>query len=199
MSSASSVSDYIEGLTGFAKPAMEKLCRIIRRSAPHLEEGLRWGTPSWKGRAIVCAIACFKAHVSLTLWRGAEVPDPRKRLIHGQGKSSMRTAKFASAAEVNDKEVSAWITAAVALDHAGPAPRPKREPKPEAVVPAPLSAAFRRNKAAREAFAAMSPSCRREYCTWIAGAKQETTVARRVAKALEKLEAREGLMDKYKK
>ena len=65
--------------------------------------------------------------------------------------------------------------------------------RPEPEVPAALAEALQRNKKARETFSALRPSHRREYCKWIAGAKQAATVERRVAKALEMLESGKGL------
>ena len=190
---------YIEGRPDFARPMLTKLCVIVRRNAPHLEEAIRWNAPSWKGNEIVCAIAAFKKHVSITFWRGAELSDPRGQLVHGYGRSAMRTAKFTALDQLDEKVIRAWVIAAVDLDNAGPAPKPKREKKPEPVVPPVLAAALAKNAKARTAFAALSPSHRREYCAWIAGAKQEATVQRRVEKALEMLSAGGALYGKKQK
>lgn len=48
-----------------------------------------------------------------------------------------------------------------------------------------LTQALATNDALREKFASMSPSCQREYITWIEGAKREGTRVRRVQEALE--------------
>ncbi|HEX4310393.1 MAG TPA: YdeI/OmpD-associated family protein [Acidobacteriaceae bacterium] len=60
-----------------------------------------------------------------------------------------------------------------------------RKAKPEAEVPAELTAALKKNKSAAAAFAAFSPSCRREYIEWIVDGKREETRAKRVAAAME--------------
>ncbi len=56
-------------------------------------------------------------------------------------------------------------------------------------VPEELVAAFKKNKPAAKFFAALSPSCKAEYSTWISSAKQAETRASRAAKAVEMLVA----------
>ncbi len=192
------VSAWVESLSGTTRPLVERLLQIIRRTAPHLEETIRWGSPAWKGRGLVCGIGAFKNHVTLVLWRGAEVGDRSGMLIHGQGRSPMRSAKFTALAQIVENSVASWITAAAALDGDEAKPKPKPPNRPEIPVPPALAAALAKNVQARRAFEAMPPSHRRDYSEWIGEAKQEATVARRVAKAIEKLSAGEGLNDKYR-
>lgn len=54
-------------------------------------------------------------------------------------------------------------------------------------VPAELAAVLGKSKPAAAFFAALSPSCKAEYATWIASAKQAQTRASRAAKAIEML------------
>ena len=192
------VDAYMAGLSDFARPMIERIRKIIRKAAPQLDEVIRWGSPSYKGRDLVCALGAFKNHVVLVIWRGAEIDDPTGLLVHGRGRSAMRSAKFTSLDQIDDKMIRAWVLAAVALD--GNAAKPKAKPPrgPEPVVPAPLAEALAKNAKARKAFEAMPPSHRREYCEWIAEAKQEATVQRRVEKAIGKLSTSEGLNDKYR-
>ena len=63
-------------------------------------------------------------------------------------------------------------------------PRPPKAPKKAIPVPADLTAALGKNKKARAAFDAFSPSHRREYLEWITGAKSEDTRKRRLDQAL---------------
>jgi uncharacterized protein YdeI (YjbR/CyaY-like superfamily) len=51
-------------------------------------------------------------------------------------------------------------------------------------IPAELSAALARDAALQQAFAAMSPSHRREYTQWVADAKRPATRTARAEKAL---------------
>jgi uncharacterized protein YdeI (YjbR/CyaY-like superfamily) len=111
----------------------------------------------------------------------------------------MRSAKFNSLDQIDEKVIRRWVVAAVALDENPPMPKPKPQKRPEAVVPDALAAALAKNAKARKAFDSMPPSHRREYCEWIAEAKQEATVQRRVEKTLDKLTQGEGLHEKYRR
>ncbi|MFZ4593056.1 MAG: DUF1801 domain-containing protein [Verrucomicrobiaceae bacterium] len=118
-----SVEAYVASLSAFARPMVETIRKVIISTAPDLEEAIRWNTPSYKGKLLVCGFAAFQKHVLLTFWRGAELPDPKGLLTQGQGKTAMRTVKFTSPDQVNEKVIKAWVKAAVALDRSGVAPR----------------------------------------------------------------------------
>lgn len=62
-------------LTGFAKPMMAEMRRTVLSAGPGLTEAIKWGTPCYSGNGIVCGLAAFKAHISITFWRGAELKD----------------------------------------------------------------------------------------------------------------------------
>ena len=64
-------------------------------------------------------------------------------------------------------------------------PAAKKKAKVEVVVPAELTVALKKNKAAAKVFAEFSPSCKKEYTEWISEAKREETKAKRVAQAVE--------------
>ena len=59
----------------------------------------------------------------------------------------------------------------------------------EVTVPEDLAKAFKKSKAAREAFAALSFSHQREYVRWIEDAKKQDTRQARVLKSIESLQA----------
>ena len=66
----------------------------------------------------------------------------------------------------------------------------KRDDEERSVnVPAELAAALKKNKPAAMFFAALSPSCKAEYASWISAAKQAETRTTRAAKAIEMLTA----------
>jgi len=57
--------------------------------------------------------------------------------------------------------------------------------KPPVETPPDFTAALKKNKAAEKTFAAFSPSCQREYLTWIMEAKRAETREKRIATAVE--------------
>ncbi len=80
-----------------------------------------------------------------------------------------------------------YVRQAMRLNAAGiipPARARPRKPRP-VVVPPVLKKALAQHAAARAMFEKFSPTHRREYCEWIAGAKREETRARRLEKAIE--------------
>jgi uncharacterized protein YdeI (YjbR/CyaY-like superfamily) len=62
-----------------------------------------------------------------------------------------------------------------------------KPPKPPVEALPEFTAALKKNKAARAAYASLSPSCQREYLEWIAEAKRVETRERRIAQALERI------------
>ncbi len=198
MAKTSSQTDtWFQSLNDFAKPLCEKLRDIVHRAAPDLEEVMRWSVPCYKGKGLVCAIGAFKEHVNLHFFRGAELHDPRGLFLKDTDNAASRTIQFRTAVELQPAPLRDLIQRAVKLD-ASDSPKPKVK-RAEIPVPDALKKALAKNKVARQNFEALAPSHRREYNEWIAGAKQEETIQRRVEKTLAKLTASEGLNDKYRK
>jgi hypothetical protein len=94
----------------------ELIRQVILSTAPHLEEAIRWNTPSYKGKLLVCGFAAFQKHVLLTFWRGSDLPDPKGLLAQGQGKTAMRTIKFTALEQIHEKTLRTWVKTAAALD-----------------------------------------------------------------------------------
>jgi uncharacterized protein YdeI (YjbR/CyaY-like superfamily) len=91
-----------------------------------------------------------------------------------------------------EKQMLGYLRQAVALIESGKgdnrvvvARRVVKAPKPPVEAPAEFTAALKKNKAANAAYAALSPSCKREYAEWIAEAKRPETRQRRIAQAVE--------------
>ena len=197
--SPKTVDSFISTLPDFSRPMVERMRKAVVAAAPDLDEDLRWGVPTYKGKALVCGLAAFKNHVSLTLWRGAKLSDPNGILTHGQGLSEMRTAKFESIEEIDTKQIQDWVKQALTLDSSPSAPSRKVLAPVKVKIPKALGAALKKDARAHETFDALPPSHQREYCEWIAEAKQATTVERRLVATIEKLRRGEGLNDKYRR
>lgn len=79
-----------------------------------------------------------------------------------------------------------YIREAMALnEHGVKVSKPKKAPRGDVVVPDFFLAALKKSKKALAAFAALSPSHKREYIEWLTDAKQEATRLKRLATALE--------------
>lgn len=181
------VDAYIASRNDFAKPILEHLRGLIHARVPSAEEGIKWSMPffSYGGRPLA-NMAAFKAHASFGFWNRQQMPTGKEGEAMGQ---LGRLTDLASMPP--DAEIVAMIDEAVAMIDAGVKPkRAERAPKPEAEVPTMLAAALTADEVATANWNAFSPSCRREYCDWVAGAKRDETRATRVEKTM--AQTREG-------
>jgi uncharacterized protein YdeI (YjbR/CyaY-like superfamily) len=92
----------------------------------------------------------------------------------------------------SEKQLVAWVRQAADFIAKGEqispvAARNKvvKASKPALKSPPAFDAALRKNKKAAAAFAAFSPSCKREYIEWIVDAKRDETRDQRIATAVE--------------
>jgi len=176
------VDAYIARQADFARPILEHLRTAVHAACPEVEEAIKWGMPAFllKGRPLA-NMAAFKAHASFGFWRARDV----------LGDASLDGAmgqfgRLTSIADLPPRErLDALIRAAAEKAAEGPAPRPRKPPKPELPVPEELRAALDAEPRAAETFEAFPPSCRREYVEWVSEAKRPETRAKRVAQAVE--------------
>jgi uncharacterized protein YdhG (YjbR/CyaY superfamily) len=62
----SSIADYLVKLPSQAQPAVARICDIVRRAVPGLDESITYGIPTFKreGRAVIY-VAGWAEHVSI--------------------------------------------------------------------------------------------------------------------------------------
>ena len=176
------VDAYIAKSPDFAKPILIHIRDVVHDACPGVEEDLKWSTPSFMYKGILCGMAAFKQHATFGFWKHDLVTgSPR---VEG----SMGFGRLTKVSDLpSKKELAAYVKKAAALNAAGIKPeRPKtRPPKPPAKAPADLMAALKKNKKALATFDAFSPSAKREYIEWITDAKGDETRARRLTTAVE--------------
>jgi uncharacterized protein YdeI (YjbR/CyaY-like superfamily) len=134
-------------------------------------------------------IAGFKEHCSFGIWK-ENVQPLVKEGVEERGGGMGSFGKLTSMDDLpKDKELKAVLLEAARKIEQGERTknweRPVKKAKPEAEVPEALATALKKNKVAGKNVAAMSPSCRREYCEWVGGAKREETREKRVETAME--------------
>jgi len=179
------VDAYIAAKADFARPILEHLRAVVHAACPDVAETIKWGMPFFEraGRPLA-HMAAFKQHCAFGFWQGSQVV--------GAGRRAEAMGQFGRIATLADlppaRELEALVERAVALIEGGT--RPARARKTAGAKPAPepppdLTAAWRRNAAARRGYAALPPSHQREYVDWITEAKRAPTRARRVAQAIE--------------
>ena len=176
------IDAYIAKAEPFARPILEYIRTVMHAACPQAVETIKWGFPHFTYKdKLLGGMAAFKTHASLGLWRmGDQAPSRSEEGGMGQ------FGKLASLADLpDDATLTGHIHKAMALIDAGPAPKPKKAPRPELPVPDELAAALAEAPAAKAVFDGFSPSNRRDYCEWIGEAKRPETRAARVAQAIE--------------
>jgi uncharacterized protein YdeI (YjbR/CyaY-like superfamily) len=184
---------YIARSADFAKPILTHLRAVVHEACPDVEEAMKWSFPNFLYKGMFCSMAAFKEHCAFNFWKGelvvgakGRVPEqamghfgritalselPSKRVLTGYIKTAMK---------LNDEGVKPpWLE----KRNAAKAGKAAKQAKP-ATVPADLAKALRGNAKARATFEKFPPSHRREYITWITGAKREATRQRRLETAI---------------
>ena len=86
------VDDYLKGTSSPQKEALERVCQIIRTTAPTAEEVITYGMPGFKyQKKYLVAFSGFKDHMSI--FPGAEVIESLKDKLEGY-KLSKGTVQF---------------------------------------------------------------------------------------------------------
>lgn len=179
------VDAYIEKSAEFARPILRYLREAVHRYCPEVEESIKWGSPYFLYKGMLCGMAAFKQHCAFGFWKGALLVDARVRNDEAMG----QFGRITSLEQVPGKRVLAdHIRRAMALNEAGTQPARKHrdaKSKPAADVPGDLAAALAKNRKAAAVFEGFSPSHRREYIEWITEARREETRAKRLAQTIE--------------
>jgi hypothetical protein len=167
------IDDYIAQAPPFAKPILTRIRKAVHAGCPGVTETLKWRTPTFEYKGILCGMAAFKAHCVLGFWKGTLLATPVRD-------------RFESIDDVpSEAALVKLVKEAAALNEEGvKAPRAKKPPKPPLATPPDMLAAIRKNKKAHTTYEAFSPSCKREYVEWITEARTDETRTRRLATAI---------------
>src|SRR5882672_2133565 len=65
------VDTYIAQSADFARPILKHLRKVVHAGCPDVEETLKWNSPSFMYKGILCGMAAFKEHCTFGFWRGA--------------------------------------------------------------------------------------------------------------------------------
>jgi uncharacterized protein YdeI (YjbR/CyaY-like superfamily) len=177
--------EWLETCPEFSWPMANQLREWILEWEPDLAESIKWNMLCFTGRKLACGISACKQHLSLTFFRGTELPDPAKLFRPGgENNTNIRSIRFTTLRTVDRVALREMLHHAVELDQESslaPAPKKKRKPFP---MPEYFSRALKRNKAASAFFRALAPTYQREYIVWLTFAKLPETRARRLKETL---------------
>jgi len=177
------VDDYIARSADFAKPILRHLRRVVHAASPEVKETLKWGSPSFVHKGIVCGMAAFKEHCTLGFWKEALLRDTIAGLPRGDGKAMGQFGRITSVSQLpGDRALMRLVRAAVELNERGIKSPTRGKPRGDRNLPVPgyFMAALRKNKKALATFKGFSYSNKKDYVDWVTDAKREQTRRRRL-------------------
>ena len=168
----------------FAKPILTHLREVVHAACPEVEETLKWSTPYFMYKGMLCGMASFKQHCAFSFWKGSLIVDRSGKSV------DEAMGQFGRITRISDlpstKILIGYIKEAMRLNEAGIKSPTRSQPKSkkELAVPDYLTAALKMNKKALATFESFSPRHQREYVEWITEAKGEDTRKRRLETAI---------------
>lgn len=189
------IDQGIAEMEPFAQIICKKLRKLILSADTAIIEDWKWG-PNYYLDGMVCGFWGFKKHVTLTFFQGALLKDKKKVLLENPGNVHNRHMKFTDVKEVNEKLIMEYLFEAIDNNRKG---HKILETKEKIVdVPEDVQKAFKKAKVLAY-FEGLAFTHRKEYVMWISDAKKEETRRKRITQAIEKLNQKQSLNDKYKK
>ncbi|HSI69987.1 MAG TPA: DUF1801 domain-containing protein [Gillisia sp.] len=174
-----------------------KLLRDFLTKFP-LQETIKWGAPVYTYKDKNCiGLAAFKNHYALWLFHGSLLKDNIQLLQNAQeGKTqSLRQIRFSDSTPPDVSLLKPYVIELMnVMDNETP---PKTKPK-KLILTKEFKELFEIQPDLEKDFVALSPGKQKEYVSYIAEAKRESTRKARLEKILPLLKERKGLNDKYK-
>lgn len=187
----------------YAKEQPFKSCIAILRELAlksELVEDFKWGCPVYTyENKNVLGILAFKSYFGLWFYNGVFLSDPKNVLKNAQeGKTkAMRHWRFTSDKELDKPTIRAYIEEAIANQKKGRVLFPERNKAFK--IPTQLKEALDADSRLKAYYNKLTPYKQKEYCEYIAEAKQEKTKQGRLEKCIPLIMNGKGLHDKYNK
>jgi uncharacterized protein YdeI (YjbR/CyaY-like superfamily) len=187
------IDAYIAKSAPFARPILKHLRAKVHQGCPDVVETIKWGSPHFEHRGMLCGMAAFKEHCAFGFWNRA-LKLPSKGGAMGQFGCITKIADLPKASVL-----VGYVREAARLNEIGKKVGPVRKAKKPIPVPKDLVAALRRKTGATAKFKALSPSRQREYSEWIVEAKRDETRQKRLRTAVDQIGEGKPLMWKFMK
>lgn len=164
-----------------------------------LVETTKWGGPvyTYNGKNVM-GLAGFTNHIAVWFFKGVFFKDEAKVLVNANEGTTkgLRQWRFTTISEIDERLLLRYINEAIAIEEAGFTIAPAKK---ETIVPEFLQLRLDANDTLRNAFEALAPYKQREFCEYIAEAKQEKTKHSRFDKIKTLIIEGKGLNDNYRK
>jgi len=187
------VDAYIAKSKPFAQPILNHLRELVHKACPAVVETMKWSRPFFEYKGVILGnMSAFNEHCSFGFW-GEEIAAVLREanLLQPDAMGSLGRLTRVEDLPAHKQMLSLLRQAAAFIDsgqYTSPiAARNKVVKAPAAAIEAPpeFTKALKANRKASAAFAAFSPSCKREYVEWIADAKRAETRDKRIATAID--------------
>ncbi|MGD0860567.1 MAG: YdeI/OmpD-associated family protein [Terracidiphilus sp.] len=201
------VDVYITESRPFAQPILIHLRELVHKACPGVVETMKWSRPFFEYKGVILAnMSAFKEHCSFGFW-GQEIAAVlrEEKVLQPDAMGSLGRLTRIENLPANEQMLSLLRQAASFIDsgqYTSPIAARQKVVKATAraaEAPPEFARALKANKKAFAAFAAFSPSCKREYVEWIADAKRAETRDRRIATAIDWISGGKQRNWKYKK
>lgn len=198
------VDEYLAKAPQFAQPILTHLRGLVHDAVPDAVEEIKWSRPFFSvNGTIVCQMAAFQAHCGFGFWSPEMTAMLQADGVDGSDGSGA-VGKIRSMDDLPAKtDLLRYLKHAAQRARAGDAASPmtsrvRASAKSPIATPPELQAALGKSKAAYATFAALAPSCRREYLEWITTAKRSGTRERRITEAVRMLAEGRRFNDQYR-
>ena len=187
------VDAYIAKAKPFAQPILAHIRELVHEACPGVIETMKWSRPFYEYKGVILAnMSAFKEHCSLGFW-GEEISAVLRKAKVLQPGAMGSLGRLTRLEDLpSKKQMLDILRQAVAFVDSGQYTSPiaarnkvAKAPKTAVTTPPAFTRALKADKKAAAAFAAFSPSCKREYIEWIADAKRDETRDKRIATAIE--------------
>jgi uncharacterized protein YdeI (YjbR/CyaY-like superfamily) len=187
------IDQYIAKSRPFAQPILIHLRELVHKACPGVVETIKWSRPFFEYKGVILAnMSAFKEHCSFGFW-GEEISAVLREVNILQPDAMGSLGRLTRIEDLpSNKQMLSILRKAVAFIDSGQYTSPiaarhrvVKAPRPAAEAPPEFTRALKANKKAFAAFAAFSPSCKKEYLDWIADAKRAETRDKRIATAIE--------------
>ena len=133
------VDAYIKRAAPFARLILTRLREIVHIGCPDVEETIKWNSPFFEHKGIICFMVAFKKHSAFGFWKGS--------LIFG-AKHKGAMGHFGRITSISDlpkaKTLAGYVRKAAKLNEAGvKKSRPRSHAKQKLIVPADFRAALK--------------------------------------------------------
>lgn len=172
--------------TGDIRKLLDSIRAAVHATKTGLEETWKWGPGFALDGKLLIGLWGFKQHVSLVLYRGAELKDKHKLINDGFDNAHNRMVKFTQLKQFSKKKVMDLVKEAVQLEKSGT----EKVNKSAMKVPAELTKFFSANKTAGKFFGELPHSFQREYVQYITKVKTAATRERHVKEVCAALKAK---------